>query len=84
MNNQGGVYVRADSRSSATSLKGWIHNNLFADNKHKPALAVEGRQSSPYQQVTIYNNYWKGNAARYENTINLNQVEIQFIFRANP
>ncbi|KAF6211152.1 hypothetical protein GE061_014267 [Apolygus lucorum] len=80
MNNQGGVFIRADSRSSATSLKGWIHNNLFADNKHKPALAVEGRQSSPYQQVTVYNNYWKGNWARYENTINLNQVVSNFTY----
>ncbi|BES98492.1 Scavenger receptor cysteine-rich domain [Nesidiocoris tenuis] len=80
MNNQGGLYIRADSRSSATSLKGWIHNNLFADNSHKPALAIEGRQSSPYQQVTIYNNYWKGNWARYENTINLNQVVSNFTY----
>lgn len=36
--NQGGLSIRADSRGSATSLKGWIHNNLFAENFNKPAL----------------------------------------------
>lgn len=38
MKNQGGLRIRADSRGSATSLKGWIHNNLFTDNYDKPAL----------------------------------------------
>lgn len=72
--NQGGLYVRADSRGSATALKGWIHNNLFAENENRPALFVEGRQSSPYQQVTIYSNFWTHNSARYHNTINLRQA----------
>lgn len=36
--NQGGLSIRADSRGSATSLKGWIHNNLFTENFNKPAL----------------------------------------------
>ncbi|XP_066594103.1 protein bark beetle [Prorops nasuta] len=72
--NQGGLSVRADSRGSATSLKGYIHNNLFAENFNKPALYVEGRQSSPYQEVTIYRNYFVKNNAPYENNIILRQV----------
>ncbi|XP_014255547.1 protein bark beetle [Cimex lectularius] len=79
-NNQGGVFIRSDSRGSATSLKGWIHNNLFTRNKNRPALSVEGRQSSPYQQVTIYNNFWSRNKARYENTIRLQQVVSNFTY----
>lgn len=41
--NEGGLSVRADSRGSATSLKGWIHNNLFYANRNLPALKVEGQ-----------------------------------------
>lgn len=72
--NQGGLWVRADSRGSATSLKGWIHNNLFTENNNNPALSVEGRQSSPYQEVTIYRNYWARNRGYIHNVITLNQV----------
>ncbi|XP_076628397.1 C-type lectin domain-containing protein bark beetle [Colletes latitarsis] len=72
--NQGGLSIRADSRGSATSLKGWIHNNLFAENFNRPALYVEGRQSSPYQEVTIFRNYFTKNNAPYDNNIILKQV----------
>nr|KAF7437889.1 hypothetical protein H0235_000280 [Vespula pensylvanica] len=72
--NQGGLSIRADSRGSATSLKGWIHNNLFAENFNKPALYVEGRHSSPYQEITIYRNYFTKNNAPYCNNIVLKQV----------
>ncbi|XP_023246946.1 protein bark beetle [Copidosoma floridanum] len=74
MKNQGGLRIRADSRGSATSLKGYIHNNLFTDNLNKPVLYVEGRQSSPYQEVTVYRNYFTKNVAEYENNIVLKQV----------
>ncbi|XP_043526927.1 protein bark beetle [Frieseomelitta varia] len=72
--NQGGLSIRADSRGSATSLEGWIHNNLFAENFNKPALYVEGRQSSPYQEVNIFRNYFTKNNAPYDNNIVLKQV----------
>ncbi|XP_015436907.1 PREDICTED: protein bark beetle [Dufourea novaeangliae] len=72
--NQGGLSIRADSRGSATSLKGWIHNNMFAENFNKPALYVEGRQSSPYQEVTIFRNYFTKNNAPYDNNVVLKQV----------
>lgn len=72
--NQGGLLLRADSRGSATSLKGWIHNNLFAENFNKPALYIEGRQSSPYQEVTIFRNYFTKNNASFENNVVLKQV----------
>ncbi|XP_072155093.1 protein bark beetle isoform X2 [Bemisia tabaci] len=78
--NQGGLWVRADSRGSATSLKGWIHNNLFTDNYNLPALSVEGRQSSPYQEVTIYRNYFTQNLAPYRNVIVLKQVVSNFTY----
>ena len=61
--NQGGLSLRADSRGSATSLRGWIHHNLFVRNKNRPVLYVEGRQSSPYQEVIIYKNYVTQNKA---------------------
>ena len=66
--------VRSDSRGSATSLKGWVHHNVFSDNMNRPALNAEGRQSSPYQQITIFNNYWTRNNAPYHNIIHLQQV----------
>lgn len=78
--NQGGLWIRADSRGSATSLRGFIHHNLFTDNRNRPALAVDGRQSSPYQEVTIFNNYFTQNKAAYENVVRLKQVVSNFTY----
>ncbi|KAB0799954.1 hypothetical protein PPYR_07834 [Photinus pyralis] len=78
--NQGGLSIKSDSRGSATSLKGWIHNNLFVNNTNYPAMYVEGRKSSPYQEVTIYRNYFTRNVAVYENNIVLKQVVSNFSF----
>lgn len=76
--NQGGLSIKADSRGSATSLKGYIHNNLFVNNNNLPVLYVEGRQSSPYQEVIIYRNYFTRNKAQYHNNIVLKQVVSNF------
>ncbi|XP_044255606.1 protein bark beetle isoform X2 [Tribolium madens] len=76
--NQGGLSIKADSRGSATSLKGYIHNNLFVNNSNLPVLYVEGRQSSPYQEVIIYRNYFTRNKAQYYNNIVLKQVVSNF------
>ncbi|RZC38585.1 uncharacterized protein BDFB_002499, partial [Asbolus verrucosus] len=76
--NQGGLSIKADSRGSATSLKGYIHNNLFVNNSNLPVLYVEGRQSSPYQEVIIYRNYFTRNHAKYFNNIVLKQVVSNF------
>ncbi|XP_046962256.1 protein bark beetle [Vanessa cardui] len=76
--NVGGLLVRADSRGSATSLRGWIHNNLFLANHDMPCLQVEGRQSSPYQELTIYRNYLTRNRAAYRDVIALRQVVSNF------
>ncbi|KAJ8986059.1 hypothetical protein NQ317_003352 [Molorchus minor] len=78
--NQGGLYIKADSRGSATSLRGWIHNNLFVNNSNLPTLYVEGRKSSPYQEVTIYRNYFTRNQAQYHNNIILRQVVSNFTY----
>ncbi|XP_017774038.1 PREDICTED: protein bark beetle isoform X2 [Nicrophorus vespilloides] len=78
--NQGGLSIKADSRGSATSLKGTIENNLFVNNSNLPALYVEGRQSSPYQEVTISRNYFTRNVAQYENNIVLKQVVSIFTY----
>lgn len=79
-NNQGGLRIVADSRGSATSLKAWVHNNLFANNTYHPALYTEGRQSSPYQEITIYRNYFTRNTAPYDNNIVLKQVVSNFTY----
>lgn len=77
-NNQGGLYIRADSRGSATSLRAFIHHNLFTGNKNRPTLYTEGRQSSPYQQITIFKNYFTQNMAGYADVIALRQVVSNF------
>ncbi|XP_060532359.1 protein bark beetle isoform X2 [Cylas formicarius] len=78
--NQGGLYIKADSRGSATAMQGWIHNNLFVNNSHLPTLYVEGRQSSPYQEVTVYRNYFTRNRAEYHNNIVLKRVVSNFTY----
>lgn len=79
-NNQGGLSVRADSRGSATSLRSQIHHNLFVMNKNRPALIIEGRQSSPYQEVMVFKNYFTQNKAGYKDVIALRQVVSNFSY----
>lgn len=74
------MYIRADSRGSATSLRAWIHHNLFTKNKNRPTLYTEGRQSSPYQEVTIFKNYFTQNTAAYADVIALRQVVSNFTY----
>ncbi|XP_036214601.2 protein bark beetle isoform X2 [Bactrocera oleae] len=80
MHNQGGLSIRADSRGSATSLRGFIHHNLFYGNRNRPALYVEGRQSSPYQEIELYRNYFAQNKAGFEDVIKLRQVVSNFSY----
>ena len=49
--NIGGLYMRAGSSGTATAMRGLLHNNVFEENEKKPTLQVEGRQTTPYQQV---------------------------------
>ncbi|XP_071445359.1 protein bark beetle [Hetaerina americana] len=79
-NNQGGLSIRADSRGSATALKGYISNNLFRLNKYRPAVLIEGRRSSPYQEVTLFRNYFAKNYVPYDNVIILKQVVSNFTY----
>ncbi|KAK9870170.1 hypothetical protein WA026_006260 [Henosepilachna vigintioctopunctata] len=76
--NQGGLSIRSDSSSSATSLKGFVQNNLFVNNSNLPALYIEGRQSSPYQEVALTRNYFTRNISPYVNNIVLKQVVSSF------
>lgn len=78
--NQGGISINADSRGSATSLRAYIHHNLFVENRNRPSLYVEGRQSSPYQEVTIFKNYFSQNDGAYADVVALRQVVSNFSF----
>ena len=61
--NQGGISLNSDSRGAATSLRAFINNNLFVKNKNRPSLYAEGKTGSPYQEVTIFKNYFTQNMA---------------------
>ncbi|KAG8238179.1 hypothetical protein J437_LFUL014055 [Ladona fulva] len=78
--NQGGLLVKADSRGSATALKGYISNNLFKNNANNPTVHIEGRRSSPYQEVTLFRNYFTRNFVPYHNAIILKQVVSNFTY----
>lgn len=62
-NNQGGLALRSDSRGAASAMRAFINNNLFVGNKNRPSLSAEGKTGSPYQEVTIYKNYFTQNRA---------------------
>ena len=49
--NIGGLFVRAGSSGTATAMRGLLHNNVFEENEKKSTLHLEGRQTTPYQQV---------------------------------
>ena len=49
--NIGGLFIKAGSSGTATALRGLLHNNVFEENVKRVTLHLEGRQTSPYQQV---------------------------------
>ena len=51
--NIGGLFMRAGSSGTATAMRGLLHNNVFEENEKKPTLQLEGRQTTPYQQVRL-------------------------------
>ena len=72
--NIGGLYLRAGSSGTATALRGVLHNNVFAENLKKTSLYLEGRQTSPYQQITMYQNYITRSDVAHEPVIKMYQV----------
>ena len=73
--NLGGLYIRAGSSGTATAMKGILHNNVFEENVKKITLHLEGRTSSPYQQITMYQNYITRSDVDHEPVILFYQVE---------
>ena len=51
--NIGGLFIKAGSSGTATALRGLLHNNVFEENVKRVTLHLEGRQTSPYQQVIL-------------------------------
>lgn len=72
--NQGGLYITADSSGTATSLKGYVHNNVFENNTNREIIHVEGRRSSPYQEIVFYRNVITRNDANFVDVVVLSQV----------
>lgn len=72
--NQGGLKIQSDSNGVPTALKAVIHNNVFADNNVTETVYLQGRRSSPYQEVTLYHNYVTRSNVRYKNVMLLDQV----------
>ena len=68
------------SSGTATAMKGILHNNVFEENVKKISLHLEGRTSSPYQQITMYQNYITRSDVDHEPVILFYQVSIYFIY----
>ena len=72
--NIGGLLIRAGSSGTATALRGIIHNNVFEENLKRVTLQLEGRQTSPYQQITMYKNYITRSDIPHEPVVKFSQV----------
>ncbi|QQP38367.1 Putative LOC100120269, partial [Caligus rogercresseyi] len=72
--NVGGFRLKSGSSGTATAMRGLFHNNVFADNVKTSTLVLQGRQTSPYQQVTLIKNYFTRSDVPYDTAISLDQV----------
>ncbi len=72
--NIGGLKIRAGSSGTATAMRGLLHNNVFEENVKRSTLHFEGRQTSPYQQVTLYRNYVTRSDVPHEPVVRMLQV----------
>ena len=77
--NIGGLLIRAGSSGTATALRAILHNNVFDENVKRITLHLEGRQTSPYQQITMYKNYITRSDVLHEPVAKLFQVCIHFL-----
>lgn len=55
-------------------MKAYVHNNLFENNTNREVLHVEGKRSSPFQEIVFYRNIVTRNDANFANVITLTQV----------
>ena len=78
--NIGGLLIRAGSSGTATALRGILHNNVFEENLKKVTLQLEGRQTSPYQQITMYKNYITRSDIPHEPVVKFSQVHIDLAY----
>ena len=69
--NIGGLFIRSGSSGSATAMKGVLHNNVFVNNAKKVVLHIEGRTTSPYQDLKMYRNYMTRNNVSHEGIYSL-------------
>ena len=80
--NIGGLFIRSGSSGSATAMKGVLHNNVFVNNAKKVVLHIEGRTTSPYQDLKMYRNYMTRNNVSHEgiySLLELNLLELHSI-----
>lgn len=80
MHNQGGLSIKVDSRTAVLGLRGMVVNNLFTENKNKEVLNLQGRKSGAFQVITLLNNYFVRNNAKYKNTLLISQVSLVFLY----
>ena len=72
--NIGGLFIRAGSSGTATSLKGVLLNNVFSENRKEVTLHLEGIQASPYQHINMNRNYMTRNNVTFKPVVIMNQV----------
>ena len=72
--NIGGLHIWSGSSGTATSLVALLHNNVFSENVKEETLNFQGRQASPYENITMYRNYMTRNDVKFKPVIVMNQV----------
>lgn len=78
MHNQGGLRIFVSSTNSVSALKGYVHNNLFTQNKNRESLYVRSGETGMYQYLHVYRNYFARESAAFRDNVVLEKVTFNF------
>ncbi|KAH8019826.1 hypothetical protein HPB51_022560 [Rhipicephalus microplus] len=78
MHNQGGLRISVSSTNSVSALKGYVHNNLFTQNKNRESLYVRSGETGMYQYLHVYRNYFARESAAFRDNVVLEKVTFNF------
>lgn len=76
--NQGGLRIFVSSTNSVSALKGYVHNNLFTQNKNRESLYIRSGETGMYQYLHVYRNYFARESAAFHDNVVFEKVTFNF------
>ena len=76
--NEGGLVIKAFSRTMYGALQGYVNNNLFINNRKGEVFKLHAPEAGIYHTFDVHLNYFNNNTSPFTNNIVISQVLCRF------